>query len=48
MSNPNNDGFGGAFMGDYTGNIWTGTTLHASYMDTRTNVCQDEGTGVTF
>jgi hypothetical protein len=42
------DGFGGGFMGDYTGNIWAGNTLHAVYMDTRTNVCQDEWTGVAF
>ncbi len=42
------DGFGGTFMGDYTGNIWAGTTLHAVWMDTRTNVCQDEWSGVAF
>lgn len=41
------DGFGGGFMGDYTGNIWTGNTLHAVYMDTRTNTCQDESTGIS-
>ena len=43
-SNPNNDGFGGAFMGDYTGNYWANaTTLYASWMDSRngTNM-QDE------
>ena len=32
-SNPNNDGFGGTFMGDYTGNTWDGSTLYASWMD---------------
>jgi len=44
-SNPNNDGFGGMFMGDYTGNAWdnTGNTLYASWMDTRNGVnTQDE------
>jgi hypothetical protein len=33
-SNPNNDGFGGSFMGDYTGNSWFGHTLYVSWMDT--------------
>ena len=42
-SNPNNDGFGGGFMGDYTGNAWAGNTLYASWMDTRNGSnCQDE------
>ena len=44
-SNPNNDGFNGGFMGDYTGNVWnsTGTTLYASWMDGRNGVnMQDE------
>jgi hypothetical protein len=45
-SNPNNDGFGGTFMGDYTGNAWTGLTLYQSYMDTTTNTSQDFVTGV--
>jgi len=35
MSNPNNDGFGSAFMGDYTGNTIAGATLYASWMDMR-------------
>jgi hypothetical protein len=35
MSNPNNDGFGGGFMGDYTGNTIAGATLYASWMDMR-------------
>jgi hypothetical protein len=48
-SNPLNDGFGGSFMGDYTGNAWSGTkTLYQSYMDTTTNTCQDFVTGVQF
>jgi hypothetical protein len=44
-SNPNNDGFKGGFMGDYTGNVWnsTGTTLYASWMDSRNgSTMQDE------
>ena len=42
-SNPNNDGFGGSFMGDYTGNYWSGLTLYASWMDSRGGaVMQDE------
>jgi len=41
-SNPNNDGFGGGFMGDYTGNVWNGKSLLASWMDTRSGVAQDE------
>jgi hypothetical protein len=53
-SNPNNDGFKGGFMGDYTGNVWnsTGTILYASWMDSRNGVTmQDEvggriGTGI--
>jgi hypothetical protein len=43
-SNPLNDGFGGAFMGDYTGNYWANaTTLYASWMDSRNgSTMQDE------
>ncbi len=37
-SNPSNDGFGGGFMGDYTGNFWDGKALFVSYMDTRSGV----------
>jgi hypothetical protein len=29
-------------MGDYTGNVWNGGFLLASWMDTRTGVSQDE------
>ena len=47
-SNPLNDGFGGSFMGDYTGNAWNGKALYQSYMDTTTNTSQDFVTGVTF
>jgi hypothetical protein len=43
LSNPNNDGFGGTFMGDYTGNTWFDETLYASWMDSRNGVnMQDE------
>jgi hypothetical protein len=37
-SNPNNDGFGGGFMGDYSGNAWTGNSLYASWTDTSNGV----------
>jgi hypothetical protein len=33
LSNPNNDGFGGIFMGDYTGNFFQGHNLFVSWMD---------------
>ena len=42
-SNPLNDGFGGYFMGDYTGNAWYGTKLYVAACDTRNGTsCQDE------
>jgi hypothetical protein len=47
-SNPNNDGFGGGFMGDYTGNAWNGKSILASWMDMRTGVSQDEVGGFTI
>ncbi len=40
-SNPNNDGFGGSFMGDYTGNVFAASSLYASWTDTRTGNSQD-------
>jgi hypothetical protein len=45
-----NDGFGGGFIGDYTGNVFTGTNvLHASWMDTRNGTnSQDFTGGVSF
>jgi hypothetical protein len=43
-----NDGFGGSFMGDYNGNIWTGETLHASWVDTRVGTAQDFTGGVAL
>jgi hypothetical protein len=42
------DGFGGGFMGDYTGNIWASTKLYASWMDTRTGECQDWTGGISL
>jgi hypothetical protein len=48
LSNPNNDGFGGGFIGDYTGNAWDGLSLYQSYMDTTTHTSQDFVTGVLF
>jgi hypothetical protein len=42
-SNPLDDGFGGYFMGDYTGNDWFGTKLYVTSCDTRNGTsCQDE------
>ncbi len=47
-SNPLNDGFGGGFMGDYTGNYWAADNLYVSWMDTRSgSVCQDEVGGTS-
>ncbi len=43
LSNPFNDGFGGGFMGDYTGNTWVGNKLYATWCDTRNgSFCVDE------
>lgn len=41
-SNPNNDGFGGGFMGDYTGNVWIGNALVMSYMDMRSGIVSQD------
>jgi hypothetical protein len=44
-----NDGFGGSFIGDYTGSIWAGTTFHASWPDTRSGShAVDMTGGVSF
>jgi len=45
LSNPNNDGFGGGFMGDYTGNIWAGNALVASWMDSSNGVNMQDQVG---
>jgi hypothetical protein len=42
------DGFGGGFIGDYTGNAWGGNTLHAVWTDTRTGTGQAWTGGVAF
>lgn len=41
-SDPANDGFGGSFMGDYTGDIWVGPRLFDVWTDTRIGDAQDE------
>jgi len=43
-SNPNNDGFGGTFMGEHTGNAWSGNTLLVTWMDSASTgtTMQDE------
>ena len=46
-SDPFNDGFGSGFMGDYSGNAWTGNRLFASWTDTRNgSYSQDEVGGL--
>jgi len=45
LSNPNNDGFGGGFMGDYSGNIWAGKKLYAVWTDTRSGPPASEWMG---
>ncbi len=45
MSNPNDDGFGGGFMGDYTGNTIAGSTLYASWMDMRNGTFSQDYVG---
>jgi Neuraminidase (sialidase) len=41
-SNPFNDGFGGFFIGDYTGNAWSGNkTFYVVYTDTTTGIDQE-------
>jgi hypothetical protein len=47
LANFNNDGFGGTFIGDYTGGIWTGGTLHTSWSDARTSPSVDMTGGAT-
>lgn len=44
-SNPNNDGFNGKFMGDYTGNAWAGLKLYASWMDSRSGINNQDEVG---
>jgi hypothetical protein len=44
-SNPFNDGFGGFFIGDYTGNAWQGNKLLVVFTDTTTGIDQEFLTG---
>jgi hypothetical protein len=46
-SNPMNDGFGGNFMGDYTGNMWNsgGLKLFAAWPDTRSGIASADYIG---
>jgi hypothetical protein len=45
-SNPFNDGFGSGFMGDYSGDVWAGTSLYASWTDTTVGIANDFVGGV--
>jgi hypothetical protein len=46
-SNPSNDGYGGHFLGDYSGNTWAGTKRFlVTYTDTTMGVGQDFIAGV--
>jgi hypothetical protein len=48
-SNPNDDGFGGTFMGDYAGNAWDKKkSLRATWTDTTLGTGQDFVGGVRF
>jgi len=41
-----NDGFGGGFIGDYTGGVWSDAShLHTSFMDTRSGGVSSDMTG---
>jgi hypothetical protein len=44
-SNPYNDGSGGTYMGDYTGNTWVGNTLYAAWMDTSNGISSQDVVG---
>jgi hypothetical protein len=46
-SDPNDDGFGGFFMGDYTGNAWgPDGTFFAAWMDTRNRKTSQDWVGL--
>jgi hypothetical protein len=45
FSNPLNDGSGGTFLGNYTGNTWVGGTLYAVWMDTSNGVSSQDVIG---
>lgn len=44
-SNPLNDGFGGKFIGDYTGNAWVGKSLYAAWPDTSNGATSQDMVG---
>src|SRR5712692_753225 len=49
LSNPQDDGHAGTFMGDNTGSCWAGNILYASWPDSRTRTgMQDEVGGYQF
>lgn len=45
FSNPLNDGSGGTFLGNYTGNTWVGNTLYAAWMDTSNGITSQDVVG---
>jgi hypothetical protein len=48
LSDPNNDGSYGAYMGDYRTHVWVGNAIYAGWMDTRTGISRIELGGVQF
>jgi hypothetical protein len=48
FSDPAKDGYGGTYLGDRTGNVWTGLTFHVTWPDTNnsTNVAQATAGGI--
>jgi len=45
FSNPLNDGSGGHYLGDYTSNVWVGSTLYAVWMDTSNGLSSQDVIG---
>ena len=45
FSNPDNNGTGNNWMGDYTGNIWAGNDFIAAWMDSSNGVDMQEVVG---
>jgi hypothetical protein len=50
LSDPNKDGFGSGFFGDYYTNVWSGRALYINWCDTNFNnsTCQEGVGGVQF
>jgi hypothetical protein len=47
FSDPAKDGYGGTYLGDRTGNVWTGATFHVTWPDTNNlNVAQATAGGI--